>query len=185
MTTTKEKLLTADDLLDLHSKGVKGELIRGVLCETMSAGTRHGKVVMKLGFLLGSIVFPQRLGTLVGSNSGVLLEREPDTVREPDIAYYSAENMPLGEDVPGYTDTIPDLVVEIASPSDSLRSLKEKAMIWQNFGVPLVWVGYPDRREVEVYSSGGSVVTLTENDVLDGGDALPGFSCRVSEIFDI
>ena len=185
MTTTKEKLLTADDLLELHSKGVRGELIRGVLYETMSVGTRHGKVVMKLGFLLGSVVFPRRLGTLVGSDSGVLLEHEPDTVREPDVAYFSAEKMPIGEDVPGYTETVPDLVVEIASPNDSLQSLKEKAMMWLDFGVPLVWVGHPSRREVEAYSPGGSVVTLTENDVLDGGDVLPGFSCKVSEIFDI
>ena len=185
MTTTKEKLLTADDLMELHSKGVRGELIRGVLCETMSAGTRHGKVVMKLGFLLGSVVYSQRLGTLVGSDSGVLLEREPDTVREPDIAYFSVEKMPLGEDVPGYTEIVPDLVVEIASPSDSLQSLNDKAMLWQSFGVPLVWVGHPGRREVEVYSDGGSVITLTEDDTLDGGDVLPDFSCRVSEIFDI
>ena len=185
MTTTKEKLLTAEDLLELHSKGVRGELIRGVLCEIMSAGTRHGKVVMKLGFLLGSVVFPRRLGTLVGSDSGVLIEREPDTVREPDIAYFSVEKMPLGEDAPGYTEVVPDLVVEIASPNDSLQNLKDKAMIWQDFGVPLVWVGHPNRREVEVHSAGGTVVTLGEEDVLDGGDVLPGFSCSVGEIFDI
>ena len=185
MTTTKEKLLTADDLLELHSKGIRGELIRGVLAKTMSAGTRHGKVVMKLGFLLGSVIYSRRLGTLIGSDSGVLLEREPDTVREPDIAYFSVEKMPLGEDVPGYTDIVPDLVVEIASPNDSLQSLKEKAKIWQNFGVPLVWVGYPDRREVEVYSAEGTVTTLSENETLGGGDVLPGFSCKVSEIFDI
>ena len=135
--------------------------------------------------MLGAVVFPMRLGTLVGSDSGVLLEREPDTVREPDIAYFSGEKMPLEEDVPGYTEVVPDLVVEIASPNDSLRSLKDKAMIWLNFGVPLVWVGHPNRREVEVYSAGSSVVTLTENDTLDGGNVLPGFSCRVSEVFDI
>ena len=185
MTTTKEKLLTADDLLELHSKGVRGELIRGLLCETMSAGARHGKVVMKLGFLLGSVVYPRRLGTLVGLDSGVLLEREPDTVREPDIAYFSVEKMPLGEDIPGYTETVPDLVVEIASPNDGLQSLKDKAMKWQNFGVPLVWVAFPSERVVDVYPADGEVVTLGANDVLDGGDVLPGFSCRVGDVFDI
>ena len=190
MTTTRvkpttEKLLTADDLLELHGKGVRGELIRGVFCETMSAGTRHGKIVMKFGFLLGSVVFPRRLGTLVGSDSGVLLERDPDTVREPDIAYFSTEKIPLDEDVPGYAEVVPDLVVEIVSPSDSWQEVQEKARMWLDFGVPLVWVGYPSRREVEVFSTGGVVFTLTEYDTLDGGDALPGFSCRVSEIFDI
>ena len=184
MTTTKEKLLTADDLLRLDAEGVRGELIRGVLCETMAAGTRHGKIVMKLGFLLGSIVIPQRLGTLVGSDSGVLLERDPDTVREPDVAYFSAEKMPLDQDVSGYTDVVPDLVVEIVSPSDRLQSVHDKARMWKSFGVPLVWVGYPDWREVEVFLADGNIVTLGENEMLDGGDVLPGFSCRVSEIFD-
>ncbi len=185
MTTAKEKLLTADDLLELHSRGVRGELIRGVFCETMSVGADHARVVGKLTFLLGTIVFPQRLGSVMASDMGVWLERDPDTVREPDIAYISAEKMPLGFSVPGYAQVVPDIVVEIASPSDSLQGLKDKARMWLDFGVPLVWVGYPGRREVEVYTAGNSVITLTESDVLDGGDALPGFSCRVSEIFDI
>ena len=185
MTTTKEKLLTADDLLELHSKGVRGELIRGVFCKTMSVGVDHAKTVVNLTILLGTFVKSRRLGSVMASDMGVWLERSPDTVREPDIAYISAEKMPLGVSVPGYAEEVPDIVVEIASPDDSLQSLKDKAMIWQNFGVPLVWVGYPSRREVEVYSTGGAVVTLGTDDVLDGGDVLPGFSCRVSEIFDI
>ena len=46
MTTTKRKLLTAEDLLELHAKGIKGELIRGVFCETVSAGIEHGEIAM-------------------------------------------------------------------------------------------------------------------------------------------
>ena len=185
MTTTKEKLLTADDLLELHSKGVKGELIRGVLYETMSVGVDHAKTVVNLTILLGIFVKSSRLGSVMASDMGVWLERSPDTVREPDIAYISAEKMPLGVSVPGYAEVVPDIVVEIASPNDSLQSLKEKARMWLDFGVPLVWVGYPSRREVEVYTVDNSIITLTESDLLDGGDVLPGFSCRVSEIFDI
>ena len=49
-TTTETKPLTAADLLRLYSEGVRGELIRGVLCETMPAGIEHGKIVMDLDF---------------------------------------------------------------------------------------------------------------------------------------
>ena len=77
--------------------------------------------------------------------------------------------------MPGYAEVVPDLVAEVASPNDNLQSLKEKARMWLDFGVPLVWVGYPSRREVEVYTAGNSVITLTESDLLDGGDVLPGF----------
>ena len=91
MTLTNTKLLTADDLLRLYSEGVRGELVRGVLSETMPAGYEHGKIVAKLTIRLGTFVESQNLGDLTASDSGVWLERNPDTVREPDIAYFSTE----------------------------------------------------------------------------------------------
>lgn len=185
MTTTKEKLLTADDLLELHSKGVKGELIRGRLGGTMSTGVNHGKTVANLTILLGIFVKPQRLGTIVTSDTGILLDSIRHTVREPDIGYISEEKMPLNADIPGYSDVIPDLVVEVASPGDTVQSIHDKALMWLSYGVRLVWVAFPDERIMDAYLSTREVRTLDENDVLDGGDVLPGFSCRVSEIFDI
>ena len=185
MTTTREKLLTADDLLELHSKGVKGELIRGRLGGTMSTGVNHGKTVANLTILLGIFVKPQRLGTIVTSDTGILLDNVRHTVREPDIGYISAEKMPLNADIPGYSDVIPDLVVEVASPRDTVQSIHDKALMWLYHGVRLVWVAFPDERMMDAYLSSREVRTLDENDVLDGGDVLPGFSCRVSEIFDI
>ena len=183
MTTTKPELLTADDLLRLSSKGVKGELIRGVFHETMSAGVNHGRVVVKLVLLLGAFVMPCRLGTLLASDTGVLLERDPDTVREPDIAYISSDRLPIGEDVPGYSEVIPDLVVEVASPNDSRTEVRRKALMWLDHGAGLAWVAHPVAHTIDVYLAKGSMLTLTEDDTLDGGDVLPGFTCKVSDIF--
>ena len=181
----KPKSLTAEDLLRLDSKGVKGELIRGEFCETMSVGGEHGEVVMKLGFLMGSVVIPGRLGRLTGSDAGVILERDPDTVREPDAAFISAARLPLTERVTSYYEIIPDLVVEIASPSDSRREVNDKARMWHNCGVPLVWAAYPETRTIDVHRADGSIITLRENDVLDGGEILPGFAVPVRDIFDL
>ena len=75
--TTQPKLLTADDLLRLHSQHVRGELIRGVLRETMPAGREHGKIAAKLSFLLGCLVWPRRLGELTTSDSAVWLGTRP------------------------------------------------------------------------------------------------------------
>ena len=127
MTTTQTKLLTADDLLRLYSKGVRGELIRGVLCETMAVGGEHGEIVMNLGGEMRSFIKPRRLGRLAGSDAGVWLERDPDTVREPDLAFISSQKLPLNVRNPGYYEVVPDLVVEIASPSDSRREVNDKA----------------------------------------------------------
>ncbi len=181
--TTKAKLLTADDLLRLSSQGFRGELIRGELHETMSTGINHGRTVIKASVQLGNFIMPRQLGTLVGSDTGIWLERDPDTVREPDIAYISAEKMPLDADIPGYSEVVPDLVVEVRSPNNSLREIREKALMWLDFGVHLLWVAHPETRTVDVYGIGSSVLTLTEDDTLDGGEVLPGFSCPVRDIF--
>ena len=82
------RLLTADDLLRLSSQGVRGELIRGVLSDTMPTGREHGRVVVNLAAELRAFAKPRRLGILTASDSGVWLDRDPDTVREPDIAFF-------------------------------------------------------------------------------------------------
>lgn len=182
-TITEAKLLTAADLLRLDGEGVRGELIRGVLCKTMSTGQRHGQIVMDLAFELNAFVKPRQLGTLVGSDSGILLEREPDTVREPDIAFTSANRLPPGGATVGYAEVVPDLVVEVASPSDSRREVHDKAHMWLNHGVRLVWVVQPGTRTIDVYQAGHPAATLGEQDALDGLDVLPGFSREVSAVF--
>ena len=180
---TKPALLTAEDLLRLSGEGVRGELIRGVLHETMSTGLKHGRIVMKLGALLMNFILPRALGTLVGSDSGVLLERDPDTVREPDIAFTSAERLPIDADIDGYPEVVPDLVVEVVSPNDQPREVADKAAMWLSYGVRLVWVVRPENRTIEVHRSAADVRTLGESDALDGLDVLPGFSCPVSAVF--
>ncbi len=182
-TTTEATLLTADDLLRLYGEGVRGELIRGVLCETMATGQVHGKIVTRLVMRLGAFVEPRGLGTLVASDSGVWLERDPDTVREPDVAFTSVERLPLDAWNTGYAETVPDLVVEVASPSDSRREVHDKAHMWINHGVRLVWVVHPETRTIDVYRPGGEVATLGEQDALDGLEVLPGFACEVSAVF--
>ena len=182
-TKTASGLITADDLLRLSSDGVRGELIRGALSETMPTGREHGQIAVRLAARLHNFVEPRRLGVLTASDSGVWLEHDPDTVREPDVAFFSAEKSPPDERVTGYAQVAPDLAVEIVSPSDRLPAVNDKALMWLRYGVRLVWVVRPDERRVDVHRDGHPVVALTENDALDGADVLPGFSCPVREIF--
>ena len=178
------ELLTATDLLRLAGEGVRGELIRGVLHETMMTGVEHGEIVINLGTELRNFIKPRKLGRLTGSDTGVRLERDPDTVRGPDIAYFSASRLPLDARIPGYAEVVPDLVVEVVSPNDTRREVAAKARMWLRYDVRLVWVVLPQTRSVDVYRPGHAVVTLTEQDTLDGQDVLPGFTCAVSAVFD-
>ena len=180
---TASGLLTADDLLRLSADGVRGELIRGVLSKTMPTGHEHGQIAANLTILLGVFVKPRKLGVLTTSDSGVQLEHDPDTVREPDVAFFSAEQSPPDERVTGYAQVAPDLAVEIVSPSDRLPAVNDKAMMWLRYGVRLVWVVRPDERRIDVHRDGYPVAVLTESDALDGADVLPGFSCPAREIF--
>ena len=184
MATTMTKLLTAADLLRLTAEGVRGELIRGVLHETLMGGVEHGEVVINLGAELRNFVKPRKLGRLTCSDTGVWLERDPDTVRGPDIAYFSAAKMPLEARIPGYAEVVPELVVEVVSPNDTRREVAAKARMWLRYDVRLVWVVLPQTRSVDVYRPGHVVVTLTDEDTLDGLDVLPGFTCAVNAVFD-
>ena len=180
--TGKPALLTAADLMRLYSEGVRGELIRGVLHQTVASGLEHGQIVVNLAFLVGVVVKAGRLGWWFGSDSGVQLEWGPDTVREPDLGFISAARLPLDVRVPGYAEIVPDLVVEIVSPNDRPVAVHDKAQMWLRYGVRLVWVVDPATRTIAVLPAEGPARTLDEDDMLDGGEVIPGFSCAVRDV---
>lgn len=185
MTTTKPQLLTADDLLRLHSEGVKGELIMGVLHKKLPSGLEHGQIVANHLMVLGPFVKARRLGRVFGSDTGVQLERGPDTVREPDVAFISAERMPLDLRERRYAQVVPDLVVEIVSPNDRPVPVFDKAQMWLRHGVRLVWITDPEARTITALPQSGPPRVFTYADTLDAGDVLPGFTCRVQDIFEV
>lgn len=189
MTTTTigaigQELLTADDLLRLSRKGVRGELVKGVLHETMSVGGEHGEIAGALIAEIRAHIRPRRMGRVGGSDAGVRLERNPDTVHEPDVVYISAEKLPLDVRVPGYYEVIPDLVAEIASPSDRPGAIADRIAMWHRYGVAMVWAVYPATRTIATHPLAGTAQTLGADDVLDGGAAIPGFQCPVRDLLD-
>ena len=183
MTTLQADLLTADDLLRLYSEGVRGELVRGLLHETMPTGEEQGCIVANLIGEIGPFIKPRRLGRLIASDAGVWLERDPDTVREPDIAFTRAERLPPGPPSRGYAEVVPDLVVEVVSPRDTVEDAADRAAMWLNHGVQLVWIVHPASRTIDVHQLGAGLTTLTESDQLSGENILLGFSCPVAAIF--
>ena len=185
MTTAKQGLLTAEDLLRLYSKGVKGELIRGRLHERMPSSIEHADIAGALIAEVRTFVRPRRLGRTGGTDAGVLLERNPDTVREPDVYYISAEKMPLDARAIGYCEVVPDMVAEVFSPSDTLTEFNGKIQMWLDFGVRLVLAVFPETQTIAAHQPGLPAVTLTYDDTLDGGDVLPGFLCPLRNIFDL
>ena len=120
-------------------------------------------------------------GEVRAGDSGFLLERGPDTVRGPDLAWGSPDR--LSEPVAGYAELAPDLVVEVKSPSNSNREMTDRAMMWLSHGVRMVLVADPRPVSLTVFRPGEPPATLGEDDVLDGGNLLPGFSTPVWRLF--
>ena len=183
-TETIPHLVTADELLELSSKGFYGELIRGMLCESMPPGVDHAQIAAKFVTRLGPFVEQRRLGRVAVGDPGIKIERDPDTVRAPDVAYFSAQRLPLNQRILGYADVLPELVVEVKSPRDSRDQANDKAEMWLRHGVRLVWAVYPDERTVEAHHADEGVVLYREDDEIDGMDVLPGFTCAVAPLFE-
>ena len=145
-------------------------------------GLEHGEVQLAIGSLLRVFVKANGLGR-VFTESGMVTDRKPDTVRGPDVSYYSKERLPLNLRVVKYHDQPPDLCVEVVSPSNTKRELREKTKEYFFAGTRMVWIVEPEDRSVTVLVAPDEGRTLYDDATLEGGEVLPGFSCKVSELF--
>ncbi len=175
-------VLTADDLLTIHEEGYQHELVRGELRRMSTAAPLHGMVAGRVGRHLANFVDDRGLGVVLTNDSGFRLERSPDTVLAPDVAFVQKDRVP-SEFAPGFFPGPPDLAVEVTSPRDSWGDVQEKALCWLEHGTRLVWVVDPKARRVTVYRGPLDVVVLSTADTLDGGDVLPGFELPVAKLF--
>jgi Uma2 family endonuclease len=179
--TSPPGLLTADELLQLHIPDKRVELVRGMLVVREPAGGRHGRIALNLALQLGNYVNAHRLGSVYAAETGFTLTRAPDTVRAPDVAFVRRERVPTPEPT-GFPNLAPDLVVEVLSPGDRPGEILAKVGDWLSAGTRLVWVVDSDRRAARVYRRDGTEAIVAGDQVLDGEDVLPGFSCRLDTI---
>ena len=181
--STTTQVMTAEELLKLPRGQFRYELVKGELIKMPPAGFDHGVVIMNLGAPLTQHVKTNQLGVVCGAETGFVIERDPDTVRAPDIAFVRRERLPQTGRPKAFWPGAPDLAVEVVSPGDTFEEVEEKVAEWLSAGARLVWVVNPKRRTVTVYRSLTEAAILTENDELDGQEIVPGFRCRVAELF--
>ncbi len=178
-----KKLFTAEELLSLPVNGRRLELVRGKLYEMAPSGGIHGSVAFNICLRLGSHVESSELGRVFIAEAGYILRRDPDTVRVPDVSFVARGRLPEEEPPEGFLELAPDLVVEVVSPTDRRREVDQKVVEWLNAGTRLVWVIHPTRRTVTVHRPPDTTEELTETATLNGADVIPGFSCRVGDLF--
>jgi Uma2 family endonuclease len=179
MVTTRT-ITTAQQLLEAGDIG-RCELVRGHLIMMTPASSEHGRIIARLTVRLGSFAERHRLGAVFGAETGFLIERRPDTVRAPDVAFVKASRLPGPKR--GWFEGAPDLAVEVVSPDDRASELVAKAQMWLDAGAAIVWLVDPQTQMVTVYRPGGVAQVLRHTDVLTGHDLLPGFSVQIADIF--
>ncbi len=184
MDALKPTLLTAQEFAVLPKPidGSKQELVRGEIITMAPPGFRHGRCQIKVGVKLELYAESTKRGR-VTVESGVITEKGPDSVRGPDIAYWSFERLPADQEPIVYANVAPDLVVEVLSPNDRERNWTQKVREYFASGVSMVWVVDPESRTVSIFRKPGEGRILWEDAELSGEDLLPGFSCKVAAFF--
>jgi Uma2 family endonuclease len=181
---TAEALMTAEEFGQRPDLGYPEELVQGRIVAMPPPDRRHGKICLKAGRLLGNFVEDRDLGHVMSNDSGVITERDPDTVRGADVAFYSYARLPRGPLPAGYGPEVPELVIEVRSPGDSWREIVIKVGEYLKAGVLKVVVLDPRSRKAHIYSVDDEPSVLGPEDELTVPELLGDFRVAVHRFFD-
>ena len=147
------------------------------------AGSSHGNVANRFAFLLSQHVYANDLGVVFAAETGFRLRTNPDTVRGADSAFVAKARIPKGGLPAGFWPGAPDLAVEVVSPGDTIEEVDEKVKDYLAAGAAMVLVLTPRGKTATVHRPGERPVVLQGSDALDCGDVVPGFTCKLTDIF--
>lgn len=181
---TTATLLTADDLLAMPEDGNRYELLRGELVSTPMSSYESSDIAAGIVTALRTYAHAGKFGRVAGADGAFILSRDPYTVRIPDASFVRIDRLPPPEQRRRFLELAPDLAVEVISPSDSANDVQAKVREYLDAGVQLIWVVHPIQRTVTVYGADRNARVLYEDEILDGGDVLPGFAMTVADIFE-
>jgi Uma2 family endonuclease len=184
---TAKQLMTADQFWEFvhrpENRDRDFELLRGEVVEMPRPRHPHGRVAFRIGFLLEQ--YAERVGRgYVVTESGVVLDDDPDTVLGPDAAFYT-DTTAFDELDPKWAEVPPVLVAEVSSPSDRSGRVNTKIREYLTSGVKIVWQVDYEERIVTVYRPRTEFEVVPESGELTGGDDLPGLSIKVADIFKL
>ena len=173
---------TPEDLLSIpEAKGC--ELVDGLLVER-NMGAESTWITTRLARYLDVFCDANRLGWVFTGEAGYLcFPFAPTLVRKPDASFVRRGRLPGGLPPTGHILLPPDLAVEVVSPNDLYYEVEREIHEYLRAGVPLVWVINPPTQVVRIHRPGGSLTDLEGQQELTGENVLPGFRCRVADLF--
>lgn len=178
------RLLTAEEFAGLPDPpdGRRQELVKGTIVVMPPPRFSHGQLQVRICFILEEYNRRVNHGRVVGE-TGVITERRPDSVRGPDVSFWSFQRLPADVHPDVYPEVAPDLVVEVLSPGERGRRIADKIDEYFRAGVRMVWIADEENQTVTAYRRSGEGRTLHVGANLDGEDVLPGFSYPIAKLF--
>ena len=160
------------------------EVVNGVRVEREPMGAFETVLASWLCYLLNSFAVGRKLGLAV-SEVLFVLNAQQNLKRRPDVAFVSYARWPTSVVArePAW-NVVPDLAIEVVSPSNLAEEIDSKITDYFQAGVRLVWVFYPDSGRVYVYQSPTQVSILERTDTLDGGEVLPGLQLPMAQLYE-
>lgn len=182
---TIEHLLTAEQYAQLPDNGVPTELVRGRVVTMNIPGSRHGWLCARIAKLLANYVDDNQLGRVFCNDAGMITERAPDTVRGPDVSFFSYARLPRDADLQGYAEVAPEVAIEVRSPRDRWPKILERVSEFLNAGVLAVYVIDPKKETVTLFEADAEqpAQTLKDDDELSFPEPLTDLRIAVRQLF--
>ncbi len=181
---TAEALLTAEEFGRRPDPGYPEELVQGRIVAMPPPTPRHGQVCGQSYYLLRRHADDHDLGHVVSNDSGVITERDPDTVRGADVSFYSYNRLPKGPIPSGYLSFPPNLVIEVCSPDDRWRDILTKVNEYLDAGVTCIIVLDPEPQTAHIFRADRAPQQLGPDDDLTVPDILPDFRVKLARFFE-
>jgi Uma2 family endonuclease len=181
-TTTK---LTLEQFLALPETEPASEYVCGEVIQKPMPTRLHGIIQGLIAMFVAQFLLKNPLGEAGPEIRCIFGPPEQRRTYVPDFVFITSGRIPEDDaSLNGPFHGAPDLAVEILSPTDRPRRVLDKILFYLRHGVRLVWVVDPEDRTVTVYTPGNDGgQPLQGDDLLDGGDVLPGFRVRVEDLF--
>jgi len=176
--------MTFEEAARLDPDTHAGELDAGRWLPVTKSTWRHGEIMVAVAALLRAYARDHAGWSVACGDPGTKLARDPDVLRGPDVGIIRIDRKPTGKGAAGWLEGAPDVAVEILGDTQPVTELMRKALEYLAAGAGMVWLLEAEPRRVMVLTPPDHVRILGPEAMLDGGDVLPGFSCRVEQLFE-
>jgi Uma2 family endonuclease len=175
--------LSAEEYALLADSGGPTELVRGSIVRMNPPFPRHGQICRAVDRIFGNYIDQHDLGHVLINDTGVITQRDPDTVRGADVSYYSFDSVPKGPLPQEYLSVPPEIVFEVLSAGRSRTKLLAKVAEYLDVGVSAVCVLDDEIMTAQVFRADRPLENLTANEELTFPGIIDGFRVVVHRFF--